>query len=257
MALFREFSPKLSLVLPAETRFGCQFLMINRLLKVKAALVQVVVHKKWEEYVNGLFNRQNGLRSHALACLVRNTILDETFWVRCENFVHIVEPALVTLKTFDGKTPAMGRAWLAMNNLRKHVFSLRDAPFSLDSSIATRFEKQFKQRWKMMMTDLHYVGAMLNPYLSDCGDLQKSGIAKRARNRVLRHLSTPLGVDYNIVMDELTQFEERTGPYGPLEAPDIRKTRMLPHQWWQRVGGGCLACYSKTHSFFNMLSIIM
>ena len=245
LSLFRQSSPKLSLILPAETRFGCQFLMISRLLKVKAALLQVVVHEKWEEYVNSLFNRQNGLRSHALACLVRNTILDDTFWVRCENFVHLVEPAIVTLRTFDGQTPAMGRAWLAMNNLRKHVFGLRNAPFSLDPTIATRFEKQFIWRWKMMMTDLHYAGALLNPYLTDCGELQRSGTAKRARNRVLRHLSRPLGVNYNVVMDELTQFEERTGPYGSLEAPDIRETRMLPHQWWQRVGGDALPVIAK------------
>jgi len=46
IALFRQFSPKLSLILPTETRFGCQFLMISRLLKVKAALLQVVVHEK-------------------------------------------------------------------------------------------------------------------------------------------------------------------------------------------------------------------
>ena len=245
MALFRQFSPNLSLLLPAETRFACQFLMIRRLLKVKAALVQVVVHQKWEEYVNTLFNRQNGTRAHALASLVRQTILDETFWGRCENFVHLVEPALVTLRTFDGQKPAMGRAWLAMNNLKNHVFALRDAPFLLDPVIASRFEEQFNSRWKMMLTDLHYAGALLNPYLTDCVELQRDGGAKRARNRVLRHLSGSLRVDHNEVMNELTHFEERTGPYGPLEAPDIRETRMQPHQWWQRVGGDALPVIAK------------
>ena len=96
--------------------------------------------------MNSLSNRQNGLCSHALACLVRNTILDETFWVRCENFVHLVEPAIVTLRTFDGQTPAMGRAWLAMNNLRKHVYFLQNALFLLDPIIAIPFEKQFERR---------------------------------------------------------------------------------------------------------------
>ena len=159
--------------------------------------------------------------------------------------MHLVEPVIVTLRTFDGQIPAMGRTWLAMNNLRKHVFSLRDAPFLLDSIIAIHFEEQFKQRWKMMLTDLHYAAALLNPYLTDCGDLQRSGNAKRARNRVLRYLCGCLGVNYNDVMDELTHFEERTGPYGPLEAPDIRETRMLPHQWWQRIGGDALPVIAK------------
>jgi len=245
MALFREESPKLSLILPAETRFGCAFLMISRLLKVKDALERVIAHPKWQEHVNSLFNRQNGHRTHQLAMLVQKTINSPSFWARCENFVHIVEPALVTLRTFDGQTPAMGKAWLAMSNLEKHVSALRDAPFSLDPRIATRFEHQFHARWKMMLTDLHYAGALLNPYLTECVELQSCGDAKRARNRVLRHLSACLGLNYNDVMDELTQFEERTGPYGPLEAPDIRETRMLPHQWWQRVGGDYLPLIAK------------
>ena len=101
------------------------------------------------------------------------------------------------------------------------MFSLKDAPFLLDPIIATRFEKQFKRRWKMMLTDLHYAAALLNPYLTDCGDLQRSRNAKHACNRVLRHLCGCLGVNHNDVMDELTHFEERTGPYGLLEAPDI------------------------------------
>jgi len=246
MALFRQFSPKLSLLIPAETRFGCQYLMIVRLLKVRAALLQVVVHQKWDEYVSTLFNRAHGHRKHALAALVRSTILDETFWLRCENLVHLMKPAVVTLKTFDGQTPAMGRAWLAMNNLKKHVFGLRGDPYFLDPAIAGRFETQFTRRWKMMLTDLHYAGALLNPYITyECRELMTSGIAKRARNRVLRHLSACLGVNHNAMMYELTQFEERTGPYGPLEAPDIRETRMLPHQWWQRVGGDALPLIAK------------
>ena len=108
-----------------------------------------------------------------------------------------------------------------------------------------RFETQFKHRWQMMLTDLHYAGALLNPYLLNCRELQGNGNAKRARNRVLRHLSGYLRVNHNDVMDELTHFEEKTGPYGPLEAPDIREIRMLPHQWWQRVGGNALPVIAK------------
>lgn len=39
MALFRQFSPKFSLLLPAQTRFACHFLMISRLMRVKATLL--------------------------------------------------------------------------------------------------------------------------------------------------------------------------------------------------------------------------
>lgn len=84
----------------------------------------------------------------------------------------------------------------------------------------------------MMITDLHFATALLNPYMTECVELQRCGTAQRACNRVLNHLSEALELDINVVMDELTQFEERTGPYGPLEAPNIQETRLLPHQWW-------------------------
>jgi hypothetical protein len=56
----------------------------------------------------------------------------------------------------------------------------------------------------------------------------------------VQKLSGPLGVDFNEVMNELTQYEEQQGPYGPLEAPNIREGNLLPHQWWHRVGGNAL-----------------
>jgi hypothetical protein len=79
MVLFLEHSPWKSLIVPAETRFACQFLMISWMLEVKNALEQVVIHPRWAEYVQSLFNRQNGNRAHALASLVRATILSQNF----------------------------------------------------------------------------------------------------------------------------------------------------------------------------------
>jgi hypothetical protein len=48
-------------------------------------------------HVKSLFNRQNGNRAHALASLVRATILSQNFWHRCQNYVHMVEDVLKAL----------------------------------------------------------------------------------------------------------------------------------------------------------------
>ena len=131
----------------------------------------------------------------------------------------------------------MGKTWLTMINLRKHIFKLRYAPFSLTPAIAEEIKENFMKRWDMMLTDLHYAGAMLNPYLRGHMELQQDGEAKRALNRVFRRLSNPLGVGFNEVMVEMTEYEECLGPYSPEEAPDIRVANLQPHQWWSRVGG--------------------
>jgi hypothetical protein len=36
----------------------------------------------------------------------------------------MVEDILKALRVFDGREAAMGRAWLTMNNLKKHIFNL-------------------------------------------------------------------------------------------------------------------------------------
>jgi hypothetical protein len=237
MALFREHSPRKSLIVPAEARFACQFLMISRMLKVKNALEQVVIHPRWTEYVRSLFNRQNGHHAHALASLVRATILEGNFWHRCQNYVHMVEDVLKALRVFEGRDPAMGRAWLTMNNLKKHIFNLRNPPFNLPRRIAATLEENFMKRWDMMVTDLHYASALLNSYLKDVMEIQENDDAKLALNRVVYKLCAILGVRFNDAMAELTEYEERQGLYSPVEAPDIREAHMEPHQWWHRVGG--------------------
>ena len=235
LALFREFSQKKMLLMPANTRFACNFIMIMRMVEVREAL----------ENVATLFNRQNGVQAHALATQVRSHVLDENFWRRCQNYTYMVEDVMKALRVFDGKEPAMGKAWLTMNNLRKHIFRLRYAPFSLTPAIAEEIEENFMKRWDMMLTDLHYARAMLNPYLRGHMELQQNGEAKRALNRVFRRLSNPLGVGFNEVMAEMTKYEECLGQYSPEEAPDIRVANLKPHQWWSRVGGEALPKIAK------------
>jgi hypothetical protein len=111
--------------------------------------------------------------------------------------------------------------------------------------MVARLEAQFMQRWDMMLTDLHYASALLNPFLMNVMEIQINGTAKRALNRVMQKLSSPLVVDFNKVMNELTQYEEQQGPYGPLEAPNICEGILLPYQWWHRIGGNALPIIAK------------
>jgi hypothetical protein len=108
MALFRQVS-RLSLIVLPETRFACNLLMIRRLATVCDALVIVVQHARFTEYVNGLFNRQNGRRAHALASSVKAMILDDNFWHQCTNYEQMVTDVLIALRVFNGNGPGMAQ----------------------------------------------------------------------------------------------------------------------------------------------------
>ena len=143
MALYRHYSPRPSLKVPSEIRFACNFLMIACMLEVKDALERMVIDPRWNEYMETLFNRQNGHCAHILVRKVRATIRDDGFWQQCKNFEYMV---IMTLRVFDRCIPAMVKAWLEMNNLKRHVFSLREPNFNLLASIVACLEVQFMYR---------------------------------------------------------------------------------------------------------------
>ena len=132
MGLFRKHSPNKVLRLPALTRFATNFLMIDRLVDCKQALQTVVADDGYMDFEFSLAGRRNGRLVHRRAIDVRLNIHSEEFWSRCKNFLFMVEPVFIALRHFDGKKPAMPKAWLIMQDLKKHVYALKDPPFLLD-----------------------------------------------------------------------------------------------------------------------------
>ena len=61
----------------------------------------------------------------------------------------------------------MEKAWFMMNNLKKYTFNLLFPLFNLPTHIALILEENFTKRWDMMLTNLYYACALLNPYLKD------------------------------------------------------------------------------------------
>ena len=111
------------------------------------------------------------------------------------------------------------------------MYSLREPPFSLRDDIEVTLEESFSERWEMAFEDTHYAAALLNPYLLDNVALRQDGIALCALYKVIRKMADSVGVDFDDVLAELTQFEKGTGLYSAVETPNIRVTQMLPHQW--------------------------
>ena len=50
-----------------------------------------------------------------------------------------------------------------------------------------------------------------------------------------------VGVRFDDVLTELNEYEEGTGPYSATLTPNLRDTKMAPHQWWHRVADRALS----------------
>jgi len=95
-------------VMSGKTRFGSNFLMVDRLLKVRQALEQSVVDEQWTLYVSGL--RDTRLKKpRTISRDVKKSILDNHFWQRCTNFQEVMAPVMNALRDFDSGEPGMGK----------------------------------------------------------------------------------------------------------------------------------------------------
>ena len=83
----------------------------------------------------------------------------------CKNFLYMVILVVKALCVFDGKAPAMGFAWRVMHDLETHICRFNISPFCLSLELAANAMIAFQNRWRLMLNDLHWVGAMLNPLL--------------------------------------------------------------------------------------------
>jgi hypothetical protein len=99
-----------------ETRFATNFLMVERLFKLRLTIEQIVVNPNWTTFVNTLHGTHRQ-KFFIKTRVVHANIKKDEFWDTCANFVHMVELVLVSLKPFDGKQPYMGRVWLFMKTL--------------------------------------------------------------------------------------------------------------------------------------------
>lgn len=82
-------------------------------------------------------------------------------------------PIVVALQDFDAKNLALGKAYVILLNLEKHVFSLREEPFKLDGDIANVVEAHFFARKQMTNSNLQCTAILLYHYLFKDSKLAK------------------------------------------------------------------------------------
>ena len=163
---------------------------------------------------------------------VKRVVLDDVFWEQCSNFKWMTRPVVNALREFDAKESALGKAYVVLRNLEKHVFSLRLEPFKLDSLHAHFCEASFKERKGMITSPLQCAAALLNPYLHDDEELQNDTEAMASAKEVLLLLAPPLLKE--VVIEEFFAFRESFPPFADVR--DSGKSQLPPCGWWDIYG---------------------
>lgn len=85
---------------------------------------------------------------------------DLEFWQSCANCCIVIKAPMAVLKEFNDKQFCMEIIYVTTRTLLHHVTELHNAPFNMPFhqpiTVCTHKEKY---------TNLHYIGALLNPHL--------------------------------------------------------------------------------------------
>ena len=186
-AIFRRLSSNLLIRLPVQTCFATNFIMIERFIQVGNALERMVVDADWYILLGNM--RRRSVTTYMKCFAVRRFIRSDEFRYMCKRFLCMVIPVVKALHLFDGNALAMELAWKVMHDLETHVRGFNRPPFRLSAELAANAILTFQNRWRLMLTDLHWTGVMLNPLLRGWTPLHKDEDLRTILNRVFGKLA--------------------------------------------------------------------
>ncbi|CAI5526874.1 unnamed protein product [Closterium sp. Naga37s-1] len=144
---------------PAGTRFGTNYIAINRLCEVRAGLTQMVLSDEWCEWTTAA--------KRVGADTFKDNILDATWWMSAEFFAKLMKlPFVVMRKTDSDAKGMMGRLYDLMLQLTEDIRDFLDkhAEGVLSRGEVGEIQKIVQARWDNgLACNMHVVGRILNP----------------------------------------------------------------------------------------------
>jgi hypothetical protein len=153
---------------------------------------------------------------------------DSEFWQNCANYCTVMKATVVALKEFDGKQPCMGNIYMIMRALCHHVASLHNAPFNMPSNLVEPFEVALRNREALVASDLHYVGALFNPYLIKDMELCDDQNVMARLMRVFQRL-TDTAEEFQAVKAEFNLYFHIMSPYCGEHVWSSMGVKEVPH----------------------------
>ncbi|CAI5957348.1 unnamed protein product [Closterium sp. NIES-65] len=226
---------------PAGTRFGTQFIAVQRLCEVRSALTQMVLSPEWQAWAKG---RKPQVEPFA------TMIMDALWWKGAGFFVALLKiPFVVMRKTDSTAKGMMGRMYDLMLQLTEDInakLEEEEAGLVLSSSERTEVTNIVQKRWDHSMAcAMHVVGRILNPVNQEegifrtnleCTRVFKAFVARHYAGRTVTRKDGEELRASHVIQDGLAAFNTLQGSFG---LPDAISDRELMKagkktvvQWW-------------------------
>lgn len=155
-AASKQHCQGLELVKPVQTRFATQFLMLERLQKLRVAVRMTAAHPAWELAAG----RSSNERAEGL----QEIIAGRQFWEDVDRVLKIMAPVFSLLRLTDGEAPCMGKMYWKMWNVQQQVMkAVDDAGEEGEGIPREELSGMWLDRWNGMHSPLHGAGYCLEP----------------------------------------------------------------------------------------------
>ncbi|KAI8561094.1 hypothetical protein RHMOL_Rhmol04G0310100 [Rhododendron molle] len=230
-SLFKSFS---SLEL---TRFGHHFIVIQRLVKVRASLVSMALSKQWD----CLKRTTSSPEQHDN---VQQTVLDDDFWRKSQRVLKITKPIYKMLRFSDTDQPIIGEVYEQMDTM---LGNIKDT-LSADPIVCDLIHELVEARWDKMNIPLHCLAYVLVPkYYTNSwlSNPAPGGVRRRKPHtdsevqRGYLEAIDKIVVDRNeaaVIRLQISDFVSNKGVFSQPQAVTDR-ANMSALSWWHLYGG--------------------
>ncbi|GFZ17828.1 hypothetical protein Acr_26g0010980 [Actinidia rufa] len=151
--IFRMF-PELDGFLVKKTRYGQHFLVLERTLRVKNALINMVLSEEWDKLTRG---RSKSKMEHET---VRKTSLDDDFWKNLRTIVTFMRPIWDLISYCESDRTCIGEVYQRMDDMFGSVkLALPD-----NADLRGVIQKLVAGRWDKMEILLYSLAYALSPH---------------------------------------------------------------------------------------------
>jgi len=217
-ALYRTFSDR-ELLKYAETRFGYNFLMLERLYEVRNNLRQLVVSTQWIEWhtsqtVPGQF--------------CTSTCLNNDFWNEVGHLLELIVPIIRVMHLADGDAPCIGKIYEGIDKMIEKIQDLE-----ADADRLRVVKELCIARWEQYYVPLHAAAYVLDPEFQGKGQEFDREVMD-GWDKILNKMFLDR-TERRVIRTQLAYYRDMEGVFG---WEDAQKDRFLVNgtTWWQDYG---------------------
>ncbi|CAL5328732.1 unnamed protein product [Camellia sinensis] len=241
--LFKTFSG-LDLLKAKKTRFGHHFIVLQRLVKVKPALLSMALSKQWENL------RKNTSSPHQHD-IVHQTIMDDDFWRKAKTVLTITKHIYKMLRFSDSDKAVIGEVYELMDTM---LGNIKDT-LSNDPIVYDLIHQFVVERWNKMNIHLHCLAYILVPKYYTNSWLSKSAPGGVRRKKPHFDVEVQKGyleaiekiicdqTEAVVIRKQISDFVSCKGVFSQPQAVNDRAT-MDALSWWHLYGGAAPELYS-------------